>query len=248
LKCNEEGDGNNHNCSACIENTFPTEDGNGFCYNRNDFVRGYYFDEELQIFKKCYKSCSACTGPGDSRNPNCTECLDIQTDCSGCADFIYKDTCVKTCPEDTIYDLNNKQCLHCGEDQIFFNNICIDNCEDGYIKQNNTCVSCKSLNKYFYNIICVDSCPEDTIIDEVDKLCIDILSDKGNNTLTNNDLSDNSFNNYCEDTTCENGGTCSIRFGLIYCDCQNHFTGVNCQLQIRDSLDNYISKIIFNQR
>jgi hypothetical protein len=249
LKCNEEGDGNNHNCSACIENTYPTEDGNGFCYNRDDFVRGYYFDEELQIFKKCYKSCSACTGPGDSRNPNCKECLDSETDCSGCADFIYKDTCVKTCPEDTIYDLNNKRCLHCGDDQIFFNNICIDNCEDGYIKQNNTCVSCKSLNKYFYNIICVDSCPEDTIIDEVDKLCIDILSgNKGNNTLTNNDLNDNSFNNNCEDSTCENGGTCSIRFGLIYCDCQTHFTGVNCQLQIRDSLGNYISKIIFNPR
>ncbi len=55
---------------------------NNFCiyfYINKDLCpqkEGYYLDLNDGIYKKCYKTCKYCTGPGNETNNNCNECAD----------------------------------------------------------------------------------------------------------------------------------------------------------------------------
>jgi hypothetical protein len=245
-RCTVGGDGTNHNCISCIDDTYTSEGNIGFCYSKDSYVSGQYFDEDAEMFKNCYITCAECKGPGTAKDPNCTECLDSQTDCSGCKDIVYKDSCVKECPAKTIYDTMNMECLDCKANQIFFNNMCLDNCDKGFIKQDNTCISCQANNKLLYKNSCVDSCPKDTETIIADNMCKEINS--GNSTdinpLNNTTSVDNapkSFTNQCGEDTCQNGGTCTMRFQLIFCSCQNGYTGIYCQLNTADDMSEYLS-------
>jgi hypothetical protein len=244
--CSSSGDETNNSCTSCLDNYYVLEDDSKQCLKADQYVIGYYFDSVAEIFKNCYSTCYTCSGPGDIRNPNCEEFIDTETteETADCKDLIYKDTCVKECPDKTILDTSTMTCYDCRENEFFFNNQCVQNCPNGLVKKDDSCVTCQSLDKFYYHNSCVDTCPEDTIIDQGDNYCIDFLKSNYNGADSNNNTqSNNSTVNQCLIDTCQNGGSCSMRFNLIYCLCQNGFTGVYCQLLIKDELNTYISNI-----
>ena len=44
------------------------------CRNKNEPKEKFYFDAADNTFKKCYRSCLKCNGPGTATNHNCKEC------------------------------------------------------------------------------------------------------------------------------------------------------------------------------
>jgi hypothetical protein len=158
--CFAIGDEFSHSCTACKDGYFNTIVDNSLCHKSDEIVRGYFFDKETNLFKKCYETCNLCYGPGTLRDPNCSECKDTAAGCFKCTDYIYNDTCVKTCPTKTVKDVAKQECYDCINNQIVFKNTCVDECPEGYTRQSDTCVTCQSLNKYYYNGNCVDSCPD----------------------------------------------------------------------------------------
>jgi hypothetical protein len=166
-ECYTSGDEDNHHCITCQESYYPLVDSNTFCHKADEVVRGYYFDQESKVFRRCYHKCSLCNGPGDVRNPNCTECFDLKTDCSPCNDLVYYDSCLIKCPDKTVYDSANKECSDCKVEQILFENSCLDHCLEGWLKEADSCISCQSKNKYYLNNTCVDSCPYELTSDSI---------------------------------------------------------------------------------
>jgi hypothetical protein len=260
-ECTASGDETANNCSACKDGLYAREDDISYCNSKDSIIKGYFFDETSKIFKRCYKSCYSCSAVGDIRTPNCIECIDSKTDCSGCNDFVHNDTCVNKCPDNTSMNENDKTCKDCQKDEFIFNNSCTTTCPDGYIKEETTCNSCKARSQYFYEASCVNSCPEgydsdkENICREI-KLNIlpdkDLKADNSNKTVTNTtdtdkldldnkDLTDNGT----PEISCKNNGALSTRFGLTYCDCSQGFTGIYCQLQIADDMNEYIGKFCF---
>jgi hypothetical protein len=165
-QCSKAGDDTQHNCDTCADGYFNLENNHANCFIQDDpAAKGYYFSSN--VYKKCYKTCSSCSGSGDIRQPNCIKCIDDFTDCSGCTDLVYKDTCIKKCPEGTINDTANKTCSECDPDKALYDNACVDSCPDGMIKKDNTCVTCLSIGKFYYKGDCIDSCPENYISNDM---------------------------------------------------------------------------------
>ena len=46
------------------------------CYNSNEMQKGYYLDNDNNIYKQCYNKCKKCEREGNDENNNCLECLD----------------------------------------------------------------------------------------------------------------------------------------------------------------------------
>jgi hypothetical protein len=157
--CRYLGNINQHLCSTCNNNFFPLEDDASMCFSKDAAVEGYYLDFELSVFKKCYKACGKCTGPGDIINPNCIECAPNYPKCNGCSQKIYKESCVDNCPVLTVYDALTKTCIECKTGEIVLNNECLSICPDGYIQDLYTCITCIEKNYYNYKKTCVQQCP-----------------------------------------------------------------------------------------
>jgi hypothetical protein len=83
--------------------------------------------------------------------PGWIECIDSQTDCSGCNSFVYNETYVDECSDNTSINDNDKTCKDCQKDEFIFNSSCTTACSDGFMKENNTCNSCKSKINIFIN-------------------------------------------------------------------------------------------------
>jgi hypothetical protein len=176
LECSKAGDSSTHNCDTCADGLYYLEDNHTNCYSKYEsLVKGYFLDSNN--FKKCFKTCASCSGPGDIRNPNCLECIDDFTSCEKCTDIVYKDTCVKECPTDTIYDSIKNECYQCDYNKLVYNNACLDSCPDTLIKYGNTCVTCASIGKFYMNNNCVDSCPENYKVGELNA-CIILSSNE----------------------------------------------------------------------
>jgi hypothetical protein len=68
--CKEKND----NCLSCKENYYFLENSSN-CYNKVNYPKGYYFNEEKKIFMAChnnYETCSA--GPNSDNQMNCDTC------------------------------------------------------------------------------------------------------------------------------------------------------------------------------
>jgi hypothetical protein len=71
--CLEVGTPADHKCLSCSEGYYSLEDRPSMCYLYNDSsVTGYYFNEIG--FKKCFDSCTSCTGRGDNEEHSCNKC------------------------------------------------------------------------------------------------------------------------------------------------------------------------------
>jgi hypothetical protein len=169
--CNLLGDDNDHLCLTCARDYYPLIDNNNMCYKSDIVLEGYYFDSTSKTFQRCYQTCKHCSGFGDIRSPNCTECAYGLTSCDGCTKNLYKDQCVDECPKTTIYNAANKTCIECTAEEILFNNACITSCPDSYIHDSNTCFTCKSKGMYIYNKLCVKECPSKTTLNTNTNTC-----------------------------------------------------------------------------
>ena len=64
-------------CTKCGNDSYPIENDNSNngeyhkCYKE---PKGYYFDEENMLYKKCYESCETCEKKGNKINHNCLKC------------------------------------------------------------------------------------------------------------------------------------------------------------------------------
>jgi proprotein convertase subtilisin/kexin type 5 len=175
--CKMLGDINQHICSTCKNNYFSLESDNSMCYTKDDSVLGYYLDFNSNVFRKCYKSCIKCTGPGDIINPNCIECDPSYPSCSGCTKKIYKDNCFDDCPILTTYNPLTQMCSNCKPGEYVFNNQCVSTCPDGYA-HSYTCVTCLDKKMYNYKNYCVLSCPDGSKLNVNTNIC-EILCDFG---------------------------------------------------------------------
>jgi hypothetical protein len=176
--CSNLGDDTNHTCTTCKLGFTNTEYNKYNCYSVNSTVLGYYYDLNSNLFKKCYISCSKCTGAGDIFTPNCTECASDYTVCTGCSTMIYRSTCVDECPILTVYDATAKTCTDCKSGEVVFENQCVSSCPLGYIKDNTTCFSCFGKNLINYNNTCVDKCPSNLVFNATTNAC-EIKCDDG---------------------------------------------------------------------
>jgi hypothetical protein len=176
--CKLLGDTNMHLCSTCKNNFFPLEDNVRMCYSKDSSVPGYYLDFANSIFRKCYKSCSQCSGPGDIFTTNCTQCDPNYTICSDCTTMVYKDSCVDSCPPLAVYDATSKTCIDCNAGEVVFNNQCSFECPAGYVQNLYTCVTCIKLKFYNYKTTCVAQCPDGSTLNAITNTC-DIKCDFG---------------------------------------------------------------------
>ena len=123
------------------------------------FYKTFYFDI---LF--CFNTCLACDYRGDEQRQNCISCYNdslLQEDFGNC---------VNSCSIG--YYKEDKFCKKCSDN--------CETCSNITENENNYCLSCnrKSKFKYLLNASnygsnCVESCPKDTVLDEINYICID---------------------------------------------------------------------------
>jgi hypothetical protein len=175
--CTTVGTDVTHNCSTCLDSFYNTVDSVNNCYNKISFVPQYYYENNELIFKRCYKSCSACLGNGDFQKHNCNGCLDTK----GYYPIGYDNTMCYLSTDDRqgyYFDQNSNafqacynSCLTCKKGGDIFLPNCIA-CKDGQ-----TCDPC---NGVLYKDACVSSCPTYTYLDNDGRTCKDCTEDNPN--------------------------------------------------------------------
>jgi hypothetical protein len=130
-KCSLAGDSTNHQCTKCKTNYYTMEDKSKTnCYTKLE-VPGSYLDSTNNEFKKCFTSCSLCSGTGNELDNKCTTCKDgfypLQGNSSQCVSINVKisgyfvdssnnrfSTCYKSCKScNKSGDEANNQCMEC---------------------------------------------------------------------------------------------------------------------------------------
>ena len=124
----------------------------------------FYLDSNDGIYKECFNKCKKCSKSGNETNNNCDECKD---------DLIF------------ITDITNNNCYEKCQFFYYFNEINQYNCTNDYscpqtyklIEEKRKCISeCKNddLFMYEYNNNCYKQCPNETIENDLDKICYNI--------------------------------------------------------------------------
>ena len=129
------------------------------CYKNLD---GYYLDVENSIYKPCYDTCETCNKEGTKTENNCLKCRtdysfnenEKENNCYKNCDYYYyfdesneyKCTIDDKCPQNrNKLILEKNKCIdECKNDNIYineYNNICYQNCPNGYKPKNNICVT-----------------------------------------------------------------------------------------------------------
>jgi hypothetical protein len=232
-----------HMCLECKDSYYPLVDKKSNCYQSYELVDGYYFDANLKIFNKCYSACKTCNGAGTITNPNCLTCKDGLS-CVPCINIIYNNQCIKSCPDNLIYDPIANSCYDCiDRSQVKFNGTCLDICPPGYYKSIDTCLTCQSNGQLVSEGNCVNECPIGQVPDNQSN-CI-----RRDVTAYDSSCTDSSCTMaVCTADVCQNGGDCSIEFNKITCSCTPLFVGQYCQIPNNDRgiLKDTLSKIITN--
>ena len=75
LECNDiDPNNNNHECTKCKNGFYFVENTNNCMTKEQIKDTNYYFDENDEIFKKCYKDCKHCLMGGDINDMKCLDC------------------------------------------------------------------------------------------------------------------------------------------------------------------------------
>ena len=186
-------DYNNICYEKCPEGTYKLI--NNIC---SDIIpENYYFDNNDNIYKPCYKTCKKCSNFGDKTNNNCDECkkeftflnesLLIEKNCyQKCENYyyinkVYEYLCVNSCPEE--YNkliIARKKCIdECLNDNIYiyeYDNTCLEKCPNNTkidIVEKKCYDSCPEY-KFEYNNTCLSNCPNNTYRIFIDRnICIE---------------------------------------------------------------------------
>ena len=152
-------------CVDCYEGYTMTEEGQCQLGNSKD---GYYLDtsSEPNILRKCYETCSKCSGAGNYENPNC-----ISTECADDAYYLHEDKtkCYFSPLEgyrligDEWYNetLCPNVCETCTETLVEGLMNCLT-CIDGYYKLENNLTECyegsSEIDGYYFDVDIFKKC------------------------------------------------------------------------------------------
>jgi hypothetical protein len=214
LTCGAYYENDNHNCKKCMADYYPMEGKSSNCYKKDEIINGYYFNDK---FSSCYPACMTCGGSETSDNPSCNKCKDVEL-CKPCTGILYKDECKTTCPQDTIFIKDLNTCYSCKEEnKLIHESSCVSDCPEGYIGKDYICVTCNSVNLFNLNGHCVENCQSGYTVK--DGIC-----------TPRKVIVINFIVNICNESTCRNGGVCSIEFETIVCTCISQYTGLFCEV------------------
>ena len=162
----------NNVCIKCYNNYFLIENPNK-CQSSAP-TDGYYFDENIQAYRKCHDSCKTCTsGPVyyedriGFEDTNCDNCKDNYYKVINTNNCLYKDdvpiayyldankglflNCYENCMTCSKYKTNSTylNCLTCDENSILY-------------EKSKNCLNCVFKNKYvnYYQYDCTDIIPD----------------------------------------------------------------------------------------
>ena len=155
LSCNEEKGYKKVNYTLVLTNFLD-------CIKpSNPSIKKYYYNETLQIYRPCYKTCKSCSKGGNAEANYCLECEadymfrpgnNPYNNCVAYSEYYYissynqyKSLKVYQCPEEAKYYIKDKKS-------------CIDDCKKD------------SEYKYLYNGNCIKECPIETTSDS-NKIC-----------------------------------------------------------------------------
>ena len=108
----------------------------------NGEPRGYYYDSNEQIYKKCFYSCDSCYGDRSSPSHNCKICKENYRFLNE-SESIYENNCYEICNYYYFFDNNNYNCTHdkiCPKEYsklIISKNKCVEKCDNNDNNQNN---------------------------------------------------------------------------------------------------------------
>ena len=149
------------------------------CYNENTVPTGYYLNNNLNAYEKCYFSCKRCYGKGSRIYNNCSSCID---------NYIFQ-------PEIPF----STNCVPKCEFYYYYSFYGDYKCTDGYfcpdninllVEKENKCLSdCKyDLSyKYQYNGECIITCPNNTYPNS-QNICLDSNIQKYTISIKNSNL------------------------------------------------------------
>lgn len=133
-KCNESCQscsGNMNNCLSCNNNNYFYKNK---CYSNCNFLPNLYTLSSQFKCGLCNESCKTCDGP---TNENCLSC--------DAGKYLSNKKCIP-CHESCLscFNSSEKGCSQCKSDYIWFNDVCISACPDGYYASNNVCHQCNN--------------------------------------------------------------------------------------------------------
>ena len=136
LDCYDKDPNNDdHQCKSCKNDYFFKENTTNCMTKEQMANENYYFDENEEIFKKCYNDCLHCEGKGDSDNMKCLDCKSpkyytYQNNCiDDITNYYYSEKekkyfkCYKTCH--SCYENSNEDahyCKKCNDEYHFIYN------------------------------------------------------------------------------------------------------------------------------
>lgn len=169
---------NGKECGLCkyLNNSFPYKIINEIICIKEKPNNTYFIDEESYILDYCDSSCETCYGKEEDKCLSCDN------------SFLFNNKCLSKCPDGYYGDLFKKQCFEC-------NSNCLT-CTQASKNGNNFCSSCNPNTNDSYLIVadgmnqnCVNECPENTILNNDTKQCVnkkfDDSHDKGNENKNN---------------------------------------------------------------
>ena len=98
-------------CISCYDNYYPIYSN---ILNQNSFLKcyqlpkGYYLDEKVNSYKKCYSSCETCIEKGNNTYHNCNSCLSDFPKQLTIGSYI---NCYQNCDFYTHYDTLNEKII-----------------------------------------------------------------------------------------------------------------------------------------
>jgi len=161
-------------CEKCIDKGKFLED--GVCKDKCDEKKGW--NETDNICVDCFKynlflednRCVSNCKEGSRINPDEKICGTCPTE----KPYLSGGNCYEKCPEFSQLNINTKSCSFCSDDTYFFNNKCLDFCQEPYVPEvkdgKNTCVECEK-GTFYVAGKCESSCQDGSFLTYDDKSC-----------------------------------------------------------------------------
>ena len=152
-RCNGPKQSEDTNCLLCNTDGkyFPIEGNPSYCKNKtkdSSFLEIYYFDEDHQIFKRCFITCLSCSKGGDASNHNCNSCQPNY--------YSYESNCYLNCPSH-LFTLDKECVTNCDREGYYsslFSMSCLTECPTGTDKNTELGICAIQTTELYTNLNC----------------------------------------------------------------------------------------------